>query len=238
MKNVALFIAITIMTATLSYASEYESFTRDLVKPYNFYKKSLSLTSKKEDADKAKVALVSFQESWDKFSAQYANDPPKKLSGVQDFATRIKRPVEIARQSAEYLKAGNVGRAHTVLEEVRYLMWDLRVRSGVVSLADKANDFHEVMEVVLNQVASAKEPEDAQRVYERYAPWMLLKWDELALAQDLGSVRMEFNPAFAEGKKNVAGYLDALRDGNVSEAKKRSGSVKNAYKRIWMIDSF
>jgi hypothetical protein len=237
MKKLSLIVVICVMSATMSFASEYETFTRDLAKPYSFYKKSLSLTSKKEDADKAKAALASFAESWGKFATIYANDPPKKLAGVHDFASKIKRPVDVAKQSAEYLNSGNIGRAHTVLEEVRYLMWDMRIRSGIVSLADKANDFHEVMEVVFNQVGLAKEPEDAQRVYERYAPWFLLKWDEMALAPDVTSVHKDFNPAFAEGRKNVIDYLDALKQGNPAEAKKRAGAVKNAYKTIWMLDT-
>jgi len=236
-KKTSLFVAIGIISATMSFASEYEAFTRDLAKPYSFYKKSLALTSKKDDADKAKVALTSFMESWGKLAAIYATDPPKKFAGIQDFAARIKRPVEVAKQSVDYLNAGNIGRAHTVLEEVRYLMWDMRVRSGIVSLADKANDFHEVMEVVFNQAALAKEPEDAQRVYERYAPWFLLKWDEQALAPDVTSVQKDFNPAFAEGRKNVVDYLEALKQGNPAEAKKRTGAVKNAYKSIWMLDT-
>ena len=237
MKKICLIVAIGVLSATMSSASEYEAFTRDLVKPYSFYKKSLSLTSKKEDADKAKAALASFAESWGKFAAIYANDPPKKLAGVKDFAAIIKRPVEVAKQSADYLSAGNIGRAHTVLEEVRYLMWDMRVRSGIVSLADKANDFHEVMEVVFNQAALAQDPEDIQRVSERYAPWFLLKWDEQALASDIPSIQKEFNPAFVEGRKAVVDYLEALKQGNPIEAKKRSGAVKNAYKTIWMLDT-
>lgn len=83
------------------------------------------------------------------FAAKYANDVPKPFAGIRDFSTRIKRPVAVGKQATEYLAAGNVGHAHTVLEEVSYLMWEMRVNSAVVSLSDEANDFHEAMEIVL-----------------------------------------------------------------------------------------
>lgn len=237
MKNMINVLIIGVLTSGIASASEYKAFTRDLVQPYNYFKQSLMLTSKKDDADKAKAALASFADSWEKFATVYANDPPVQLSTISDFSTRIKRPVAVARLASDYLKAGNIGRAHTVLEEVRYLMWDMRVRAGIVSLSDKANDFHEAMEVIFDHADSAKEPEDVQRVYERYAPWFLIKWDEMALASDLAAVNKEFDSAFKEGRSVIISYLDALKRGDSAEAKKISGGVKGAYKKIWMLNN-
>lgn len=237
MKKAILLIAAGVLFAGAAHASEYAAFTRDLVKPYDFYKKSLSLTSKKEDAEKARAAIASFIDTWEPFATTYAADVPKPFTGIRDFSGKIKRPVAVGRQAAEYLKAGNVGRAHTVLEEVRYLMWELRVTSGIISLSDKANDFHEAMEVILNSAAAAKEPEDAQRIYERYGAWFLIKWNDMANAPDTASVKQAFEPAFEEGRKTVVAYLDALKQGDAAAAKKLSGGVKGAYKKVWMLDN-
>jgi hypothetical protein len=237
MKKVALLLVVGVLLAGVSHASEYATFTRDLVKPYDYFKKSLSLTSKKEDAEKAKTAVASFVESWSVLAAKYSNDVPGSLSKINDFSARINRPVEVGKQAAEYLKSGNVGRAHTVLEEVRYLMWEMRVKSGIVSLSDKANDFHEAMEILLEHSAVAKEPEDAQRVYERYAAWFLIKWDDHANATDIASVKKSFDPALEEGRKAIVSYLDALKKGDVALAKELSGGVKNAYKKLWALDN-
>lgn len=237
MRKILLALVAGVMVTGMAHASEYSAFSNDMVRPYGYYKKSLSLTSKKEDAEKAKAAIASLIESWEPFAAKYAGDVPKQLTGINDFSSRIKRPVEVARQAAEYLKAGNVGRAHTVLEEIRYLMWEMRVKSGIVSLSDKTNDFHEVMEIVLDHAAAAKEPEDAQRVYERYAAWFLIKWDDLANATDIHPVRNAFDPAFHDGRKAVVAYLEALKHGDAAGAKKLSGSVKSAYKKVWSLDN-
>ncbi len=237
MKKVIVLFVAGVLFAGAAQASEYAAFTRDLVQPYDFYKKSLSLTSKKEDAEKAKAAIASFIETWEPFANTYAADVPKPFTGIRDFSGKIKRPVAVGRQAAEYLKGGNIGRAHTVLEEVRYLMWEMRVASGIVSLSDKANDFHEAMEVVLSSAAAAKEPEDAQRVYERYGAWFLIKWNDMVNAPDTASVKKAFDPAFEEGRKTIMAYLDALKQGDAATAKKLSGSVKGAYKKVWMLDN-
>lgn len=237
MRKVLLLLIVGVLCAGVTHASEYAVFTRDLIQPYDYFKKSLSLTSKKEDAEKAKIAIASFVDAWGVLAAKYADDVPAPFAVISDFSVRIKRPVEVGKQAAEYLKAGNVGRAHTVLEEVRYLMWEMRVKSGVVSLSDKANDFHEAMEIVLDHTAAAKETEDAQHVYERYAAWLLIKWDDLANASDIASVKKAFEPAFTDGRTVIVNYLDTLKKGEVALAKKQSGTVKNAYKKVWALDN-
>lgn len=235
MKKIMSLLVGGVLCAGVASASEYSAFTRDLAQPYDFFKQSLALTSKKEDTEKAKAAIASFVESWSTLAAKYEDDVPKPLTGIRDFSSRIKRPAEIGRQAAEYLKAGNVGRAHSVLEEVRYLMWEMRVKSGIVSLSDKANDFHEAMEIVLNHAADAKDPADAKRVFERYGAWFLIKWDDLLNAPDTESVRKALDPAFKDGRNTVTVFLDSLKQGDVAQAKKLSGSVKSAYKRVWML---
>ncbi|MBI5483918.1 MAG: hypothetical protein HY888_05600 [Deltaproteobacteria bacterium] len=111
------------------------------------------------------------------------------------------------------------------------------MKSGIVSLSDKANDFHKAMEIVLDHAAAAKEKEDAQRVYERYAAWLLIKWDDMANASDITAVKNAFDPAFADGRKAIAGYLETLKQGDLAMAKKQSGNVKNAYKKVWGLDN-
>lgn len=237
MKKLILPLIVGVLFSGLAHASEYAVFTRDLVQPYDFYKKSLALTSKKEDAEKAKVAVARFIEAWGTFAAIYTSDVPKPFTGISDFPERIMRPLEVGRQAGEDLKAGNINKAHAGLEEVRYLLWDLRVKANIVSLSDKANDFHEAMELVLDHGSAAKDSVEIQRVSERYAAWFLIKWDDMANAPDVASIKDTFDPAFGEGRKTVVSYLDAMKKGDLSLVKKLSGSVKGAYKKVWMLNN-
>jgi hypothetical protein len=92
------------------------------------------------------------------------------------------------------------------------------------------------MEIIFDQASSAKNAEELISVGERYGAWLSLKWEEHALAGDLAQIRKEFDPAFSEGRKAVADYLDALRGGNIDAAKKLSRGVKNTYKNMWALD--
>lgn len=236
-KTVLFFILCSILTGVAN-ASEYSVFTKDLVKPYDFYKKSLALTTNKDEAAKAKAALGSFIEEWKGFAVKYANDPPKQFAAVSDFSAKIKRPAEVGRISLELLNSGEMNKSHMVLEEVRYLLWEMRVNADIISLTDKANDFHEALEVVLSHAGEATSAEDAKKICYRYGAWFLIKWDDMANADDIASVKSDFAPAFAEGRKTVVKYLDTLKQGDYAQARKLAGSVKSAYKKVWMLENY
>ena len=228
--------ALLLITTGSACASEYVDFLRDIASPYGHYRQSLVLTSSKENADKAQQAIAQFTLGWEAVAAKYAADAPRPLAGIADFSTKIQRPVAVGKEATALMKEGKVARAHAALEEVRYLLWDMRVRSGINSIADKSNDFHEAMEVVLDHATDARTPDELMAVGERYAAWLSIKWEDHALASDLTAIRKEFDPAFGDGRKAVADYLSALRKGDMEAAKKLSGGVKNAYKKVWALD--
>lgn len=236
MKKVVLLIVVGVMCAQAALASEYAAFTSDLVKPYGYFKQALSLTSKKEDIEKAKTAVASLIESWGTFSAKYATDVPKPFIKLPDFSSRIKRPVEVGRKAAEFLKNGDVKQAHMVLEEIRYLMWDLRVKSSIVSLSDKANNFHEVMEIVLDRSEHAKDGGGMLAVEERFGPWLAVAWEELALAPASETSAPGFPVLLQDGRTSVAALRAALRSGDRAAVKQQGNAVKNAYKKVFFMD--
>jgi len=235
LKTMAL-TGILLALANFACASEYKDFLRDLAGPYAHYRQTLVLTSNKDNLAKAQQAIEQFMQGWEGLALRYAGDPPTPFAGIADFSGKIKRPVAVGKEALALIKGDQVAQAHAALEEVRYLLWDMRVRAGINSLADKANDFHEAMEVVLDQATVAKTPEELTRLWGRYGAWLAIKWEDHALADDLGPIRAEFDVALLDGRKAVAGYLDALHAGNAESAKKLAGGVKNAYKKIWAID--
>lgn len=227
---------LTALATHAAIAAEYADFLRDLAGPYAFYRQSLVLTSNNDNIDKATQAINQFAAGWKGIAERYAGDPPKPFADIPDYAGKIRQPLRISQEAQALMTAGKVKQAHTVLEEVRYLLWEMRIQAGINSIADKANDFHEVMEIVLDHAAAAKSAEDLASVEARYGAWMAIKWDEHALAADLGPVRKEFDVAFAEGRKTIAEYRTVLRNGKLDAAKKMVGPIKNAYKMMWAID--
>ncbi|MBI5633703.1 MAG: hypothetical protein HZA15_09525 [Nitrospirae bacterium] len=220
---------------SLASASEYDIFSKDLIKPYGLFKKSLGLTSKKEDIDKAKDTVKQFIGSWEGFGEKYSKDVPKPFLSIADFSSRILKPSIIGKEALSSLEAGDVTKAHAVLEEVRYLLWDMRVRAGIVSLNDKINDFHEAMEIVLEKISAAKDPRDVKAVYERYGAWLSIKWEEILLANDFGTEGKTYTEALKEGRTSIQKLNDALKAGDKDTSLKLSAGMKNSYKKLFFM---
>jgi len=227
---------VSALASQASIASEYADFLRDLSGPYAHYRQSLMLTSNANNIDKAAQSISQFSIGWKGITEKYAGDPPKPFATIPGYTENIGRPLTISQEAQALLAAGKVFEAHSVLEEIRYLLWGMRVQAGINSVADKANDFHEAMEVILDHAAAAKNAEELSAVEARYGAWVAIKWEEHALAADLDSVRKEFDAAFSDGRKTIADYRAVLRNGNIEAAKKMVGPIKNAYKKIWALD--
>lgn len=229
-------VCLSTIASHAAIASEYADFLRDLAGPYAHYRQSLMLTSNPDNIDKATQSISQFSTGWKGIVEKYAGDPPKPFAAIPGYADKLGRPLTISQEAQSLTAAGKVTQAHTVLEEFRYLLWGMRVQAGINSVTDKANDFHEAMEIILDNAAAAKNAEELAAVEARYGAWVAIKWEEHALAADLGSVRKEFDIALSDGRKTIADYRTVLRNGNLEAAKKMVGPIKNAYKKMWAID--
>ena len=217
-------------------ASDYAAFTKDLAAPYSEYKKSLSLTSKKEDAEKAQLAIAAFVSGWEKLAAKYGKDVPTVFAATKDFPAVIARPVAVGKEAQALVKNGDVKAAHAVLEEVRYLMWNLRATNRIVALADKANNFHEALESVLDRSEHAKESAGLLAVEERFGPWLAVSWEEIALAPASETSAPGFPVLLQDGRASIAALRAALRSGDRAAVKQQANAVKNAYKKVFFMD--
>lgn len=127
-------------------------------------------------------------------SLTYANDKPDAFASIDGFANKISKPVEIGSKALVLLEAGKVDLAHVELEKIRYILWEMRVKSQIVCIEDKLNDFHEVMEVTLDDI------EDSQRkgkLISKYGCsirdlWLLVKWEEVAQSKGSGCDKQSF----------------------------------------------
>jgi hypothetical protein len=225
-----------IILPSRALAAEYADFLTDLAGPYAHYRQSLVLTSNSNNIDKAMEAIVQFRNGWKDLVVRYAADPPQPFAKITDYSNKIQKPLKTSQDALDLIKSGKVAQAHTVLEEVRYLLWSMRVDAGIHSIADKANDFHEAMEIILDQAAAAKSAEDLRAAETRYGEWLAIKWEEHALAADLASVRRDFDIALADGRSTIVEFRAKLRSGNIEAAKKMAGAIKNAYKKMWALD--
>lgn len=236
MKRIVVAVLMTVfLIPALVCAADYAQFRKDLAEPYGQYKKSLSLTSKAENRDKAMAVVAGYIDAWQALAAKYSADAPAPFAAMADFPVALTRSVEVGRQALAALQGNDVAEAHAVLEEVRYLLWEMRVRAGIVSLNDKINDFHEAMEVVLDRAAEQSEAAALPQVGRRYGAWLAIKWEDVATEEVGGDNAVFFNQVIADGRAAVAALRQALAKGDAAAAKKAGNSVKGAYKAIFFL---
>lgn len=237
MKNLkrAFLILICLTAPNFAGAADYTTYQKDVMEPYGFYKKSLALTSKKDNRDKAIHVTENFIDSWGKIVAKYQGDPPQEFQQISEFQAKLNRPVAVGQEALVLLKDGKVAEAHSALEEVRYLLWRMRIDAGIVSLNDKINDFHEAMEIILDGASENKGAAHLQHVGHRYGAWVALKWEDIAGVEYTAEDRAVFEKAVAAGRDAIAGLRDALKKGDSDLAKKSGAMVKKAYKAIFFL---
>lgn len=235
MKKITMIIIAVFMALPMGVkAASYESFRTDLEVPYGFYKKSLGLTSKVENQEKATKIAEKFTKSWVMITAKYTQDIPEPFAELPDFAEKISRPAAVGNLALDLLKQGKVLEAHSVLEEVRYLLWEMRVVSGIISLNDRINDFHEAMEIVLDGLQEHS-GDELISFGNRYGAWLTIKWEEVAATEDRGTSSKEFGKAVEDGRMAIDELRKAMKAGDMEGAKTYGKAVKNAYKAIFFM---
>ncbi len=231
----AIVCVLVLITPGLTMAADYDVFTSDMMKPYGLYKKSIALTTKKKNQEKAVGVVQKYINSWKSLAKKYENDVPEKLSQTIDFDRVINRPVAVGNEALAMLRAGKVKKAHEHLEEVRYSLWRMRVDAGIVSLNDKVNDFHEAMEVVLDGMAEDNSSENLRHLADRYGDWLAIKWAEVGSVNSSVKDKAAFALVIADGHKAIAQLINSLKKGDAAASKKSGGNVKTSYKGIFFL---
>jgi len=234
MKKIVLLLFVVFALPSGIFASDYKDFTQDLIKPYGFYKKSLSLTHTKGKEAKARVMIPKFISAWQGFAKTYANDKPDAFASIDGFATKISKPVEIGNKALVLLEAGKVNLAHVELEKVRYILWEMRVKSHIVCIEDKLNDFHEVMEVTLDDVEESQRKGNLSKYGCSIRDlWLLVKWEEVAQSKGSGCDKQRFEKAVEEGRNAIKGLIEARENSDLDGASKSCKAIKKSFKKIF-----
>lgn len=150
MRSTIVAICLIFVTAALAGAAEnpYVQFSADVEKAYAAYRTALFQTNK-QDAEKSAAANEMFIQQWQKISQTYGNEPPEVFRGDLKWESTFATIAEIAQQSGELIREGNLAEAHEMLEAVRDELSDLRKRNSVIVFSDHINNYHEAMEGLL-----------------------------------------------------------------------------------------
>lgn len=189
------------------------------------YVKALVSTSKK-DYNASSEALSGLVEDLTAVSEGYAENPPAVYADDEQWPETIDEALAIAVDSREKLLENDIDAAHTALEPMRDLFFELHVRNGIDLAGDRMTEFHTTMEIAIEDanendtaavaalipeleaewesVSNAEPPESADENYEASLQAVELKITELGSAANLNDteetiiVAEELRQAFAQ----------------------------------------
>ncbi|WP_440945870.1 hypothetical protein ACSAZL_17475 [Methanosarcina sp. T3] len=189
------------------------------------YAKALVSTSKK-DYNASSEALSGLVEDLTAVSEGYTEKPPAVYASDEQWPETIDRTLAIAVDSREKLLENDIDAAHTALEPMRDLFFELHTRNGIDLMGDRMTEFHTTMEIAIEDanenntaavaalipeleeewesVSNAEPPESADENYEASLLAVELKITELGNAASLNDteetikVAEELRQAFAQ----------------------------------------
>lgn len=149
-KSLVLAVCLLLGFAVWSGAAEnqYQQFNSDVDQAYAAYRKALFQTNKK-DAEKSLKGNQMFIKEWMSIRETYGKQPPEVFSSDPEWAETLSSIEEIAVKSAGQIKDGQLAEAHETLEAIRDELSDLRKRNSVIAFSDHINNYHQVMEGLL-----------------------------------------------------------------------------------------
>lgn len=238
MKRFLLFAACILFgLASWSQAGEnrFQQFNTDVDTAYAAYRKALFQTNK-NDAEKSGKATDSFQNQWIKIIETYSSHPPEVYSSDPKWNETLTDIEKIADKSSALIKEGQLAEAHEHLEAIRDNLSNLRKRNSVISFSDHINNYHQVMEVLLEgDFTPEKINESAMN--EIRGQLSVLKYLAEAIKEN-SPPKYNDNVKFQQLQKGLFASLDALDkavDAKNSEAiSKTIKMLKPAYAKLFV----
>ncbi len=214
--------------------SAFEQFYQQHNSAYASYRAALFQTNKNDQTASLK-GINGFNVKWNQLVTQFAGHPPEIFAADEEWGATLTKISEIAAQSTEQIKSGELSHAHETLEAIREQLADLRSRNHLVFFSDYVNRFHAVMEQLL-QAGYGEENINNQAkltIRERLAVLDFLAQDiKVNAPQDYQSDKT-FNKLL-EGLMDSLATLRSSLDGNDPQAiSKAISSLKPAYAKLF-----
>ncbi|WP_273266694.1 hypothetical protein [Flexistipes sinusarabici] len=231
MRSFFIILFVTLL-ALPAFSSSYSDFANDMKPAYLAWKQGV-LTTKANNQKNSIKNVNKFLNHWKLLENKYKNNPPEELKQVESFSEDISNVTEVAGKALAEIKNGEVIEAHTTLEKVRYILWNLRAKAGIVTLGDKLNDYHEIMEMILEEVVLMENPGKLKMLAERQGLWLKIKWNEILSFMQQHDYEGKIIEDATKEKKAVEKFLNYAEQGNIDKAYMQSGPIKKNFKKVF-----
>lgn len=236
MRHTVLMVMILLGFAAHVCAAEFKDFTKDSQQAVLFWKTSVGSTSKKDKATTVKV-LNGMLKEWSGIQQKYSSSIPTDITNLKAFTAMLNGVDKSAKTALSLSKKGKLKEAHEVLEEIRYLMWNVRAENGIQPLIDVLNDFHEIMEIVIETAEMSETPEEFSTIVNRWGYWMKSKWFDIGAKIKATGGDKTMLGYYEEGKQQIDIFMEGARKADIDMVDPAAHKVKKNFKKLFFSKS-
>lgn len=225
--------AVLGLMSSAAFAGPFGDAETALRAVYAQYRVALFATNA-GNAERSAKALTAFGDGWAGVTPILAAAP--QYEGDNKAAATFAAVADLATKANAAVAAGDLARAHAVLEEVREKIAALHQRNGIEGFSDRMNAYHGAMERVLGlEVAKLETPAGLETAAE-LAGMLALTAKDIANhpAPEAEAEAAGYAPLSTAFQASVQAYVAAVRAGDVAAIKAAIGALKPAYSRFFV----
>jgi hypothetical protein len=236
-KYLVIMTCLVAAVFSLSFAAEntFLQFNSDVEKAYAAYRKALFQTNRK-DAEKSEKANEMFIQQWKQIKQTYSAKPPEVFSSDPGWESTLTSIEEIAQKSVGQIAEGHFAEAHETLEAIRDELADLRKRNSVIVFSDHINNYHEVMEGLL-EGGYTPEKINSQTMGQIYGQFAILQYLAAAIKEN-APLKYKDNQQFQQLEAGLFGSLEdldnALESKDPASISTAINMLKPAYAKLFV----
>jgi hypothetical protein len=199
---------------------------------YADYRTALFMTNQK-DVKASVGAIAAFRDKWGALATAWRKAPPPQYAADPMLAKTLASVAAINDEAGRIAAAGDLAKAHEVLEAIRDEIGALRARNGVTSFSDRMNAYHEQMEKILLDGYDGFSPAGLARLRDDSA---VLAY----LADTLGHAKAGLPPdpaldaAIGSVIASVKNLRGALLQGDLARIREAVPALKGPYSKAFL----
>ena len=210
--------------------SEFEASYRAM---YASYRAALFATNAGDPA-KATEALAGFSDQWTALTATYGAAPPPHYADDPLWSETIAAVTASVDEAGSSVAAGELPKAHEILEEVRENFSELHARNGIETFSDRMNAYHAEMEVTLGMDAGALDAADMPALIENAGVLAYLAEDVLAAPPPEADGNDKYAQLAGEFDASIAALVAAVRAADIPSIQAAIANLKPAYSKFFL----
>ena len=214
-------------TTTVSNTVDEAKFAEVMMEANTAYIKALVSTSQK-NSSASQVSINELVNKLTYISDNYGQAPPAMYANDTHWTNDIEKAKLIASNSQKMLAGGDIEAAHTTLEPMRDLFYNLHKRNGSIHMGDLLTVFHSTME----EAITAANANDTKMV-ATYIPTLKSEWQNVTNADRPASADGNYVQVLGQVDNAIGTLNNSVVSGNLTEIKTNAENLRLAFSKAF-----